>query len=149
MKRLVALLLLTAACHAAPPSTALTGADSPHGVVDKFLASANAQDLQAMSAVWGDERGPARDRFPRQEAERQMLIMVCLVKHDGQKIGDPVRVENSRLAVPVDLTLGKNKATSKFIVAQGPSSRWYVQDLDLKVLQANGFCASAKGTGKP
>ena len=39
----------------------MTGAASSQLAVEQFLAAARAQDLQAFSAIWGSERGPARE----------------------------------------------------------------------------------------
>ena len=143
MRRLSVLLVLAiAACHPTPTG-ALAGGSTPRGAVEQFLAAANAQDLQALGAVWGDEKGLARDKFPRQEVERQELIMISLLRHDSQTIGDAQRVAQGRILMSVALSQGKATANTKFTLAQGAASRWFVQEIDLKPLQNAGFGGKA------
>src|SRR5687767_12054396 len=61
---------------------AATGARSSEAAVTQFLAGARAQDLQAMSAVFGDENGPLRDREDRTAMEQRLIIMACHLRHD-------------------------------------------------------------------
>jgi len=51
--------------------------------VDQFLAAVKAQDLQAMSVVWGTSKGPARDQLERSELEKREIIMQGCYDHDG------------------------------------------------------------------
>ena len=53
------------------------------------LAAATLQDIQAISAVWGDEKGMTRDRIARDELEKRTLIMICVLGHEKQTIGAP------------------------------------------------------------
>src|SRR5579883_1210574 len=57
---------VTVACRSTPtrPSGDLSGAPSARGAVERFLAAVRAQDLQAMSVVWGTKNGPSRDALP-------------------------------------------------------------------------------------
>jgi hypothetical protein len=108
--------------------------------VEKYLAAARAQDLQALGVVWGDEKGPTRDHLPREELEKREFVMLCLLKHDQARIGEPVAAVGGRYTMQVELTQGQVKANVKFTVAKGPSNRWYVQDFDSQLLQNAGFC---------
>src|ERR687885_2406127 len=45
---------------ATAPRGSRVGADSPRDAVEDFLKAVRAQDLQAMAAVWGTQKGPAR-----------------------------------------------------------------------------------------
>ena len=65
----------------------LAGATSSAAAVEQFLSAAKAQDLQAMSAVWGNAVSPMRERVDRQELERRLLIMTCHLRHDTSRIG--------------------------------------------------------------
>src|ERR1019366_8297007 len=104
------------------------------------LAAARAKDLQALGAVWGDEKGATRDRIPRVQLDELELIQLCLLKHDQARISEPSQSVGGRLTMQVDLTQGQLKANVKFTVAKGPSNRWYVQDFDSQLLQNVGFC---------
>ncbi len=155
MKKLIVALVFLGACHsaqtttttAAPASTGSatglsgnqTGAVDPAGAIRGFLTAAKAQDLQAMSAIWGTAEGPARDHMDRAYLEKTELIMVCYLKHDRYDIvGDAPNPGGTRAAV-VNLTLGNLTRSTTFELVQGPASRWYVQSFDMQKLQE--FCA--------
>jgi len=141
VRRLTLLLVLAAACRSVPLGTAtVAGADSQAGAVERFLAAARANDIRALSDMWGDESGPTRNKLPTQELERRELIMVCLLQHDQSRIAPSSRTEGGRFVMQVELSQGQLKATSKFTVAKGPSERWYVQDFETVPLQSKGFC---------
>jgi hypothetical protein len=108
--------------------------------VEKYLAAARAQDLQALGAVWGDEKGPTRDRIPRTQLDQLELIQLCLLKHDQAHVSEPTQSVGGRFTMQVELSQGQLKANVKFTAAKGPSSRWYVQDFDSTLLQNLGFC---------
>jgi hypothetical protein len=140
VRRLTLLLVLTAACRSVPVGSGPAGADSQTAAVERFLKAARANDIRALSDVWGDESGPSRNKLATQELERRELIMVCLLQHDQSRISSPSRTEGGRFALAVELNQGTLTATSKFTVAKGPSDRWYVQDFETVPLQAKGFC---------
>ncbi len=72
------------------PRGQMTGAASPHLAVEQFMAAARAQDLQAFSAVWGSERGAARDVVDRSQLEKRELTMMCYL------VARPVRDQRRR-----------------------------------------------------
>jgi hypothetical protein len=145
LRRAALLLIVAAACHSNPPSAgtsragALTGADNPRAAVERFLAAARAQDMQAMSVVWGNDKGSQRDQVDRQELEKREVIMIALLRHDQSDIGTPQTAPGGRLRVTVDLKQGSLTASPVFTVVRGPSSRWYVEDFDAQLLQNKGF----------
>jgi hypothetical protein len=113
--------------------------------VSQFIAAARAQDLQAMSAVWGNADGPTRARVERQELERRLLIIVCHLKHDESRIGPPQAGEAGRLLHVVELTQGPRTASLTFTTIRNRrSDRWYVENVDLAPVRA--FCHSASPT---
>ena len=106
----------------------------------------------AVSAVEGARRDEDSRReewarrdeeLQRQEVERQELIMISLLRHDTQTIGDAQRIDQGRFLVSVALSKGKAMANTKFTLAQGAASRWFVQEIDLKPLQNAGFGGKA------
>jgi hypothetical protein len=116
-----------------------TGASSSEMAVSQFIAAARAQDLQAMSAVWGNADGPTRDRVDRQELERRMLIIVCHLKHDESRIGPAQTGEAGRALHMVEMTQGPRTASVTFTAIRNRrSDRWYVENVDLAPLRA--FC---------
>ena len=108
--------------------------------VDSFLGAVKAQDLQAMSAVWGNAKGLARDQMKRDELEKRLVIMQCLLQHDRYVVGpDRARLAvGGRQEIPIDLTRGALTARTKFVTLQGPDGRWVVEDIDL--LPLKDFC---------
>lgn len=113
----------------------MTGAVTSKLAVEQFLAAARAQDMQAFSAIWGTEKGPARDVVARDQLEKRELIFMCYLSHDKFEIGTDVAVKPTQHAVQVLLTHGPITRETKMTVVQGPSERWYVQNADLQPLQ--------------
>lgn len=141
MKRIALLLVLVAACKTvAVRDPNMTGAATPRATVDRFLAAARAQDMQALGADFGDEKGPVRDRESREVTEKRMLIMLQCLRHDKAVISEPARGEGGRQLFSIDFTQGSNKATVQFTTIKGPSDRWYVEKFEIVVLQNKGFC---------
>lgn len=133
MKRAVALLaaLTLIGCRTPGPGGVQTGADRPRRAVELFLAAVNAQDIQAMSVVWGTEKGPARDQLPRQELERREIIMQQCFAHDRFRILDEQQGEGGSRVVRVEVTRGRITKNPNFVTIKGPSERWYVLDADI------------------
>ena len=113
----------------------MTGAAAPRLAVEQFLAAARAQDLQAFSAVWGSERGPARDIVDRAQLEKRELTMMCYLTHDRFEIGGEVTPKPGEHDYTVQLTRESQTRETKMTVVQGPSDRWYVLDVQLAPLQ--------------
>jgi hypothetical protein len=149
----VALLAALAACHhSAPPaaspaatatptrSGSTTGARDSQSAVRGFLEAVKNQDLQALSAYWGDREGLARDRYPMAELNRRELIMMCYLKHDRAEILSDAPSPDGGRTVAVQLTLGNLTASTNFQTVVGPDGRWYVMVADITPLQR--FCSS-------
>ena len=134
MKKLLMALLLVTACTTSttviPPTSQAPG---PRPALDQFLAAVRAQDLQAMSAAWGNKDGPVRDSkiMTRDEVERRELILICYFKHDKYRVlGEQGAIDNERV-MQVELTKGTISRTTNFFLAQGPD-RWYVRSADME-----------------
>lgn len=147
MKRIALLLLVAVACRSAPthtnPTTGavqLTGAASPREAVQSFLGAVKSQDLQAMSVIWGTSKGPARDQMERAQLERRELIMQCYLSHDKFDIRSDTRTGEGLHKLGVSLTKGNLTRETNFITVQGPSERWYVQDVPLEPVR--DLCAT-------
>jgi hypothetical protein len=151
VKSLAALLLVvsfSAACRTVPMNPApsasagsmAVGATTPQGAVEMMLAAAQVQDIQAVAAAWGDEKGMTRDRIPRDELEKRALAMICVLRHDSQKIGDPQQLGGGRYQLAVDLKQGTSSGTTNFTVARSAAGRWLVTDFGMAALQNKGFC---------
>lgn len=113
----------------------MTGAASSHLAVDQFLAAARAQDLQAFSAIWGSERGAARDVVDRSQLEKRELTMMCYLTHDRYEISSDVTPKPGEHDYIVEISRGTQTRETKMTTVQGPSDRWYVLDVQLAPLQ--------------
>lgn len=151
-KLLIGLLVVIGACTTrttvvpatpSPKSTSTVGQRSPREALATFLSAANAQDLQAMSAVWGDKDGSVRSsgKMGREEIEKREIIMMCYLRHDRyQVVSESPAVDNERV-LGVELTKGKLSRTAAFNMATD-GSRWYVRSADLEALR--DLCAEKK-----
>lgn len=143
MRRLLAVLVLVLLAGCRPGAAGgATGASASDAAVQQFLFAANAEDLQAMSAVWGNQESPTRDRVSRQELERRLLIIVCHVRHDESRIGPAQTGEAGRVLHRVELKKGTLTASPMFTTVRNTrDGRWYVEDLDLRAVQP--LCAAS------
>ncbi len=122
------------------------GAASSEQAVQEFLNGAREPDLQAMSAVWGDEAQLTRDRVPRAELEQRLLIMACHLRHTESRIGAAQRGEGGRTVHAVELAQDTKQATVNFTTARNArSGRWFVANIDLTAVR--DFC-SRPSTGR-
>jgi hypothetical protein len=128
------LLLVLAVAGCRPkPMAGVSGADSAQMAVVEFLNGSRAEDLQAISNVWGNDQSPTRDRVERQELERRLLVIVCHLRHDESRIGPPQLGEAGRTQFSVQLTRGTRSATVPFTTVRNVrNGRWYVEDVDLR-----------------
>ncbi len=161
-KFLLALCVLTACTHATTTTTAagpiapvpgktpapapapvrsgdrLTGAATPKAAVTAFLDAVKAEDIQAMSVIFGTNRGPSRDNMDRDELEKRLVILQCYFTHDKFRILDETVGEGGHRVVTAELTRGSNTRTPKFYVIGGPSNRYYVDNMEIAAVR--DFC---------
>jgi len=124
------------------------GALSSTAAVQQFVDAAKAQDLQAMSAVWGNAEAPVRDREDRQQLEKRLLIMVCHLRHDEARIGAAQTGPQGKLQHRVDLTQGSKKASPVFTTVRNTKTgRWFVEDFDFQSLAS--FCTAGNRAPPP
>jgi hypothetical protein len=122
-----------------PPADAgMTGAPTARQAAQAFLDAGKAQDLQALSAVWGSSQGPLRNTEDRAKLEKRELIMMCFFQFNTDSIGSPAAAAGSRIVFPVTLTRGSIARTTTITTMPGPGSRWYVETIDLPKIEA--FC---------
>jgi hypothetical protein len=153
MKKLIAFSLLLAACHRAPssaptPSNAL-GAPDAKTAIGAFITAINAQDLQAMSAVWGDADGPARNQMNADELMKREVVIIQMMKcvrKDFTVISDVVASNNQRsMVVQLNFVPPSKSGDTKplqrptnFVTVRDKSGRWLVNTVDLN--QVNDAC---------
>ncbi len=143
MRKLLVLIFALAACSSSQsgpspspgPETisgsSVTGATSSKAAVEQFLAAVRARDLQAISVIWGTEKGPARDQLERTELEKREIIMQDCLVHDRFRIVDETAGEGGQRVFRVELTKGNVSATPRFYTVLGPENRWYVLEAEI------------------
>jgi len=149
-KLLLAVLVLSACSHSttttttgpgAPRTTTgpqIPGAPSPRLAVEEFLTAVRGQDLQAMSAVFGTSHGPSRDNMDREQLEKRLIILQCYFMHDKYRILSEGPGESSHRVFTVELTRGRLTRTPHFYTIQGPSNRWFVDNMEIAAVKE--FC---------
>lgn len=136
VKKVVALLALAVACGRNPgPGNQMTGAPAARLAADQFMKAVAAQDLQAMSVVWGTEKGAARDQLDRSDLEKRLILIQSCYLHDRYVLGDEAPGQNGHRMIKVTITRGRRTKTPTFELVRGPSDRWYVLDADFDAMQ--------------
>jgi hypothetical protein len=148
----VSLVLVLAGCASAPVTSntlpagttntaisgGLTGAAVPRLAVEQFLDAAHAGDLQAMSAVFGTDKGPARDIMDRDQLEKREIILQCFFNADSHRIVSETVDASGHHVVRAELTKNKLVRQPNFFVVRGPGDRWYVDNMEIAVVR--DFC---------
>ena len=158
MKKLIALSLLLVACHKAPssgptPENGPLGAADPKSAVGAFIAAINAQDLQAMSAVWGDADGSIRNQIGADELMKREVVIIQMLKcvrKDFTVISNSVAGTNQR-AMVVDLNFNPppagrasvTRSTSFVVASDKKTGRWFVSSIEPNKI--NDICLSRGG----
>ncbi len=136
MKKLAILALFVAGCsRSAGPGAQLTGAAAPRLAAEQFMKAVAAQDLQAMSVVWGTDKGAARDQLDRGELDRRLIMIQSCYAHDRYVIGEETPGPAGHRFIKVAITRGRRSKSPNFELVKGPSDRWYVQDADFAAMQ--------------
>ena len=140
-KLAMVMLLVAAACgggRSSVGSGVVVGAVGAREAVEAFLATVRSKDIQAMSLVWGTSNGPVREQMDRNEMEKRELLLVCYLKHDTFRVVEDSRGENGRMLFKVELQQGALKRATTFKAVKGPGERWFMEDVDISVMQ--DFC---------
>ncbi len=152
MKKLLLVLLGLSACtHATtttttgagsprtiPSGSQIPGASTPRMAVEEFLAAVRAQDLQAMSVVFGNVRGPSRDNMAREQLDKRLIILQCYFYHDRFRVLGESPGEGGERVFAVELTRGRLTRTPRFYTVQGPRGRWFVDNMEIAAVRE--FC---------
>ena len=136
----VLMLLAVAGCRRAVGGPE-PGAAASQVAIQNFLNAAKGGDIQAMSAMFGNDVSPLRDREDRVDVERRMLIMACHLKHDTARIGAAQPGQNGRTTHRVELTQGTKSASPQFTTIRNTrTGRWFVEEFDLPAVRE--FCTA-------
>ena len=140
MRKWALFVVIVAACARNTGLGSMTGAPTARDATTMFVSAAESQDLQAMGAVWGNDKGAARDNMDRNQLEQRLIILQPCYAHDRAQILDErVGTIPTERRVRIQLTRGNRTKTLEFKVVRGPSNRWYVEDTAYDTVQ-NDFC---------
>lgn len=126
------------AAPAAAPNPNVTGGTSAQLAVQQFLTAVRAQDIQAMSVIFGTSKGPARDNMAREELERRLVILQCYFNHDKFRILREMPGEAGHRIVIAELTRSTVVRTPAFYVIAGPGGRFYIDNMEIAAVR--DFC---------
>jgi hypothetical protein len=141
LKKLVIVLLLVAAgCRrTVVVGNATTvndpGAPTPREAVDRFMTAASAQDLQALSLIWGTSAGPTISTMDKEERDKREIIMLCYLKHDRYRILGEAPGPQGERVFAMEVTFKDLTRSTSFKSVRGPSNRWYVREFDNNALR--------------
>jgi hypothetical protein len=96
------------------------------------MSAAKAQDLQAMSMIWGSSAGPVRSTMGQQEIEQREVILIGCLKHDSYRVVSDNPAAGGERQLPVELKFKELTRSTNFYITPGPSNRWYVRTFDLE-----------------
>jgi hypothetical protein len=143
--RIVAGLFFLAACSSASQRGStngeLTGGATPQLAVEQFLRAVNARDLQAMSTVFGTNKGAARETMDRNELEKREVILACYYNSDTHRILGEQPGRSGHRDISVELKRGNLTRQSTFYTIKGPGDRWYVDNMD--IASVRDFCGNS------
>lgn len=148
MKKLAIVLLLVAAgCRrtvvVGNATTARDpGAPTPREAVDRFMAAAKTQDLQAMSLVWGTNAGPTIETMQKEERDQREIIMMCYLKHDSYRIAGEAPATNGDRVIAAELKFKDLTRSTSFKTTRVSSNRWFVLGFEMEPLR--DICAKKK-----
>jgi hypothetical protein len=160
VKKLIGLGFLLVACRGSmTPKTAPTpsgpGAADPKAAVAAYVTAVAAQDLQAMSAVWGTADGSIRGQLDSDEIMKREVVVVSMLKciRKDFTIASDATAGPGKRSMMVDLTydppaVNRDSTRTKpglpltrstnFMVVSDKNGRWFVQQLDLN--KVNDIC---------
>jgi hypothetical protein len=120
------------ACGGGHPGTA-PSPSAPAETVERFVAAVNANDLDAMATLWGDEQGPSNvtTRNSRTVRIRQLTIFQRLLQSDTHQIVETDVADQMKPRVSVLFTRGGRRFTVPFTLVRSRYGGWLVQQMDL------------------
>ena len=157
MKKLLLAMMVLSACSRGTTTTTtgagaprtngvqLVGASSPRMAVEQFLAAVRAQDIQAMSVIFGTDHGPSRDNMDREQLDKRLIILQCYFYHDKFRFLGENPGEAGHRVFTVELTRGRLTRAPRFYTIQGPGGRWFVDNMEIAAVRE--FCRES-GTMK-
>lgn len=119
----------------APATPGEVGGATPRDAVHAFMAAAKAQDLDAMSLVWGSAAGPARATMDRATWEMREVVMMTCLKHDSYRvIGEAPAAGGDRVLL-IEIKFKDLTRSTNFTLTRDNAQRWFVLDGGIESLR--------------
>jgi len=123
------------AALAKPLEPGQIGANSSRGAVVAFMDAVKVQDLRGMSAMWGNADGPTANRIKRDELEKRLIVIQCLLAHEKWEFAE----DNPRLStggrqefiVSLQRKGAKDLGRTTFTTVAASGARWFVEDISI------------------
>lgn len=122
-----------------PIDISTIGNATSRGAVEQYLAAIRTEDLQAVSLIWGTEKGAARDNMPRDEMEKRTIVMISCLNHDKYRILGESTVSSMHRMVEVEIGRGDQVKVTTIHTVLGPRNKWFVEKTNLA--QIREFCS--------
>jgi len=119
-------------------SSNVTGGSTARSAVEQFLGAVKAQDIQAMSVLFGTNKGPSRDNMNRDELEKRLVILQCYFNHDKYRVLSELPGDGGHRVIEIELTRDGISRTPSFYAVPGPGGRWYVDNMEISAVR--DFC---------
>jgi hypothetical protein len=113
------------------------GASNAREAIQMFMTTAKAQDIQAMSNIWGTSSGSARSTMDQAQMEMRLVYMMRCLRHDSYTIMTETPAVGGERIFAVQVKRGTLTAVSNFTATPG-QGRWFVSNVDLPAL--NSIC---------
>ena len=146
-KLAIVVLLVVVGCHRQVKVTTAPvadpnapGAATPREAVQTFLATAKAQDIQAMSNIWGSKDGPIRNTQPADQLEQRSIYVMRCLRHDSYSILSETPAAGGERMFTVEVRRGSLIPRANFYATLGPRSRWFLREFQLEAL--NPLCTA-------
>lgn len=133
---LAGIALALAACGSVSQGTVPAGqAPGPALTVERFLQSANANDLETMTELFGTSRRTIDQLDGRTMAERRMYVLASLLRHDDfsfvRQESMPGRIYDAAV-IHVQLRKDDTVAVVPFTVVRKDAGGWIIEQIDLE-----------------
>lgn len=136
----VALVMLVTAMAACATRTDVRSPGTRDGVaaslvVEQFLAAANANDLDVMARVFGDDSGPWSSTVAVQPRDERMFALASILRHDDYELAGTGIVPGRRdvaTLINVRMRFGERQVVVPFTVVETDRWGWLVERVDLE-----------------
>jgi hypothetical protein len=116
------------------------GASTAREAVQTFMATAKAQDIQAMANIWGTSAGPASSTMGSDQLEPRLIYIMRCLRHDSYTILSESLAAGGERVYSLEVRRGTLTPKANFTTTLGPQNRWYLREFQLENL--NPICTA-------